>query len=151
MDGLIAKNEQKSSFFATAILISLVQQQRCPYLWELRHTSSSVDVRTYCYVQTYSSGFLQLGYYYHNHLFESCIDSNSPFYFSEYFLQQSVSRRARGVSVAGFCSAVIRSRAAAAAMSVVAAVGIRKSVGSQSTVSLFLVAIVLTIQHLKFL
>ena len=59
-----------------------------------------------------------------------------------------VSRRAKGVSVAGFWSAVIRSRAAAAAMSVVAAVGMRKSVGSQSTVSLFLVAIVLTIQHL---
>ena len=54
----------------------------------------------------------------------------------------------QGVSLAGFCSDVIRYRAAAAAMYVVAAVGIRKSVGSQSTVSLFLVAIVLTIQHL---
>ena len=70
------------------------------------------------------------------------------------YVRLYVSRRASGVSVAGFCSAVIRSHAAAAAaatISVVAAVGIRKSVGNQSTKSLFLVAIVVTIQHLKFL
>ena len=66
-------------------------------------------------------------------------------------VQLYVSKQASDVSVAGFCSTVIRSRAAAVNMSVVSAVGIRKSVGSQSTKSLFLVAIVLTIQHLKFL
>ena len=64
------------------------------------------------------------------------------------YVRLYVSRRASGVSVAGFCSDVIKSCDAAASMFVVASVGIRKLVGSQSTVSLFHVAIVLTTQHL---